>query len=497
MSRVVSTQASERVLILGGGMAGLATALALQDSGRAITIIERDPAPPEIAPVDAFEQWKRPGVPQLRHTHIFLSRLQTILRRHHPSLLSELERAGIVSGAIGELLSASQASRWQAIESDEDLLPLWGRRATFEYLLRRHVQRQGQVKFVHDTAVEKLMVEVRGPQLRVTGVEVRGASGSQVLGADIVVDALGVRSKTAEWLNAHGAQIKVERVASRCGYYCRHFAASDNQPMPPRRDTGGSLDYLVFGVFFAEQNTFSIAITCPESESELLEKLKRPEGFDDVARQIPAARIWRERAEPISRVLGGAELANRWNHFRRDGNAQILGYFPVGDSYIQTNPIYGRGCSSAFVQAHALADTLRETSDPAARARSYHRTVWRQMRPHFDFCRTADHAFWARARNARGEAVSLRDRLGNRFYDAAFLPALEQSPLVAREWLKAQQMGEPSPPWVAVVVLLYMLLLWPLRVLMRAQKRLPRVGPLRSEMLQACLPVESQRKDAG
>jgi hypothetical protein len=92
--------------------------------------------------------------------------------------------------------------------------------------------------------------------------------------------------------------------------------------------------------------------------------------------------------------------------------------------------------------------------------------------------------------------VSLRERLANRIYEAAFLPALDESPLVAREWLKAQQMGEVSPPWFAVVVIVYMLLLWQLRVLSRAQRRLPRLGPVRSEMLDACFPAETSSKDS-
>ncbi|HEY2735043.1 MAG TPA: FAD-dependent oxidoreductase, partial [Polyangiales bacterium] len=107
-----SGAARERVVILGGGMAGLASALSLKDQPVDITIVERDPAPPAIDPHDAFEQWKRPGVPQLRHTHIFLARLHSILRRHHPALLAELAEAGVVAGTMDQLLPATQAARY-------------------------------------------------------------------------------------------------------------------------------------------------------------------------------------------------------------------------------------------------------------------------------------------------------------------------------------------------------------------------------------------------
>jgi 2-polyprenyl-6-methoxyphenol hydroxylase-like FAD-dependent oxidoreductase len=488
---------TERVVIMGGGMGGLATALALKHSGYAITIVERDPAPPEIDPTQAFELWKRPGVPQLRHTHIFLARVQSILRTHHPEFLAELAQAGVVLGTMDQLLPATQAAHYVAREGDRDLLHLWGRRATFEYLLRKHVERLANVRFLNETNVESLVVEGASAQLRVSGVELRSEAGErQVLSAEIVVDCSGRRSKTLEQLRALGAPIRAEEIPSQCGYYCRHFVQQSELPEPPRRGTGASLDYLVYGMFFAEKDTFSIAIACPDLETELLSKLRRPEGFDEVCKQIPVLRTWLERSEPISRVLGGAELANRWNHFQRRESA-VLGYFPVGDTYLQTNPIYGRGCSSAFVQAHALAAALAASPDPRDRAQRYHRSVWRLMRPHFDFCVAADRALQTRAKLARGESVPFGDRVVSHVYEAAFLPALEQSGWVAREWLKAQQMCELAPPWVAIGLLLYVLCSWPLRRLSGARALPARGGPPRSEMLRACLPADAGSEDAG
>jgi 2-polyprenyl-6-methoxyphenol hydroxylase-like FAD-dependent oxidoreductase len=498
MPAVGNGSRTEHVLIMGGGMGGLATALALKHSGHRVTIVERDPAPPDMDPAAAFEDWKRPGVPQLRHTHIFLARLQSILRQHHPEFLAELEQAGVVRGSMDQLLPGHLADHYVPEEGDQNLLHLWGRRATLEYMLRRYVERLGQVQFVHDASVEKLTIERVGDQLRVTGVELRKASGSELLSADIVVDCLGRRSKSLDWLRAQGVQIRSERIASQCGYYCRHFVQRSSEPEPPRRGTGASLDYLVFGIFFAEKDTFSIAITCPEVEEQLLDRLRRPEGFEEVCKQIPVLQRWLARSEPISRVLGGADLANQWHHFPKRGRSQVLGFFPVGDSYMQTNPIYGRGCSSAFVQAHALADALAAVSDPVERSLRYHRSVWTLLRPYFDFCVSADRVFLARAKHARGEPGSLRDRVMSHLFDAAFMPAIEESSWVAREWLKAQQMSELSSPWRALTMLMYMLWRWPVRALSGARRLLPRVGPLRAEMLRACLPAvpaEPQRED--
>jgi 2-polyprenyl-6-methoxyphenol hydroxylase-like FAD-dependent oxidoreductase len=317
----------------------------------------------------------------------------------------------------------------------------------------------------------------------VTGVEVRRGGSSEQVMADVVVDSLGRRSQAIEWLREQGAAIRAENRASQCAYYCRHYVQCSSAPEPPRRGTGASLDYLVFGTFFADAGTFSIALTSPEFETELLGRLHRPEGFDAVCRQIPALRVWLERSEPISRVLGGADLVNRWHHFPRFGKQPVLGFFPVGDAYMQTNPIYGRGCSSAFVQAHALGEALLRQREPGARATHYHRSVWRLLRPHFDFCVAADRGFLARARQVRGETLPWRERMVSQAYESAFLPALEESRWVAREWLRAQQMCEIASPWVALQLLVYLLFRWVLRGRSASPKLPAQVGPERGDML--------------
>jgi 2-polyprenyl-6-methoxyphenol hydroxylase-like FAD-dependent oxidoreductase len=480
-----------RVVIIGGGMGGLATALALEKSGHDVLILERDAPPPEIDASSAFDEWNRPGVPQLRHTHIFLARLQTILRDRHPELLAELQHVGIERSSIDEILPPGVADGYVPQKSDDDLLHLWGRRATLEYVLRRHVGRLGHVRFQHETRVEGLVIEKEGAHLRVRGVEVRRAGECETIPADIVVDASGVRSKITDLLRAAGAQIREERHESPCAYYSRHFVQRDGTDELPRQGTGAHVDYLVFGTFFAEGRTFSIAFAVPEIEPELSLALKRPEGFDEACRRIPVLDRLTSNAEPISRVLGGAGLANRWTHYGRASGPHVLGFFPVGDSYIVTNPIYGRGCSMAFVEAHALADAISGTDEPLARAKRYHGTVHRLLRPHFDFSVAADKGFLARAKMARGDAVSFFDRFVSKVYESVLAPALEEKPVVSREWLKAQQMREVTPPWVAIFFVFYVLLLWALRA-MRGVERLTRpVAPSREEMLHAVLAAQA------
>jgi 2-polyprenyl-6-methoxyphenol hydroxylase-like FAD-dependent oxidoreductase len=479
---------SRQTLIIGSGMGGLAAALALAktDRSRQLLVLERDAEPAQLEPTRAFEDWKRPGVPQLRHTHIFLGRFQSILRAHHPELLEELLQTGATLSSFDQSVPASLLAKFVSEPADQDLLNIWCRRATLEYVLRRRVERLPNVRFLHGTTVEGLLTEHRDGELCVTGVEARTPHGSRQLQADLVIDSSGARSQYVEQLRARGAEIRTERTPSECGYYCRHFRQLDPSTELPRRGNGSTLDYLVYGIFYAEDGHFSIAYACPEIEPELLSLLKRPDGFDEVCNQIPAIARWTSRARPVSRVFGGAELANRWHHFSQRGGSQVLGFFPVGDSHIQTNPIYGRGCSSAFVQAHALADALASSRDPREQSRRYHGDVHTLMRTHFQFCVAADAGFLARAKHVRGERMSPVQQLASHAFQSGFLPAVEESPFVAREWWKLQQMGKASGAGVFVLVLLQMVLLWLKRVLSGRRWQLPNLGPTRDEMLAAC-----------
>ena len=443
---------SSDVVVLGGGMAGLATALALKDSGLTVLILERDPQAQLDAPEHAFDNWDRKGVPQLQHTHIFLSRARKILRDHHPELLAELERAGMCKATMSEILPPALVGVYVEREVDDDLLHLWGRRATFEYVLRRHVERLPHVQFAFGAKVERLQVQSRGSQLQVSGVEIKRGGRSELVTADYVIDALGQQSKCVDELREHGARIDTLLERSACAYYCRHYrAAGDTSPV--RGGTATNIDYLIAGLFFAEQNTFSIAFTCADDDEALKETLKNPAGFDGVCESIPSLAAWTRGAERLTRVLGGASLKNRWHSFETHPRRHVLGFFALGDSHIQTNPIYGRGCSMAFVQAHALAAALAPEVDPLARARHYYSRVRRELKGHFEFCVSGDRTFIARVKRSRGVPLSATERWLLLGYDT-LPPTVGSDPAVAREWLKLQQMLEPSPPWVTLSTLL-------------------------------------------
>jgi hypothetical protein len=117
------------------------------------------------------------------------------------------------------------------------------------------------------------------------------------------------------------------------------------------------------------------------------------------------------------------------------------------------------------------------------------------LKPHFDFSRAADRAFLARARMARGDAVTFAERLMSYLYEEAFAPIIEVDQRLAREWVKASQMREVSPPWVGLWLMLRLFVLFFVQKLTGRLRKLPSFGPSRDDMLRS-LPARTERAQA-
>jgi hypothetical protein len=128
----------------------------------------------------------------------------------------------------------------------------------------------------------------------------------------------------------------------------------------------------------------------------------RPETFDSICALLPGIARWTTpgRAEPISKVFGMGDLRSRWREFVAPDQRATLGFFAVGDSFIRTNPLFGRGCSFAAIEAFILRGVLDETTDPATRARLYDLRAKTELTPYYDDMRRQDRSAIRRAREA-------------------------------------------------------------------------------------------------
>jgi 2-polyprenyl-6-methoxyphenol hydroxylase-like FAD-dependent oxidoreductase len=85
-----------KLLVLGGGVAGLATALATSHAGHEVLLLERDADAPTSDTAKVFDSWKRTGVAQFRQPHNFLGLGRRLLRDRAPDVYADL----IASGAV-------------------------------------------------------------------------------------------------------------------------------------------------------------------------------------------------------------------------------------------------------------------------------------------------------------------------------------------------------------------------------------------------------------
>lgn len=480
---------AEKVLVIGAGMAGLWTALALAPTGRDVTLLERDPPPPEGGPDEAFDDWARRGVGHLRHSHAFLARLRLLIRDEHPELLAELLAAGCRDLTFEGGLTDIQKRTYVPGPVDNDLAILTSRRTTLELIMRRYVDRQANVTIRSGAFVKALRI-APGAIPVVTGLVVEDADGQEELAADLVVDAAGRTSGAIEQLREAGAAIPEE--SEDCGilYFTRHYRLNPGvgEPVRGKAPVTGDLEYLKFGVFPGDNGCFSITLCVPEIEEELRKRIVDPATFDAACANLPGLAPWVDpaTATPISRVFGMGDLHSRWRDFAPGGQAAVLGFFPAGDSHVRSNPLYGRGCSFAAVSAHLIRDALQAFSDPAARLEAYQRRIGAELRPYYDVMRDADRSAIRRARQALtpGYQPSLRSRIAKGFLEDGVAIAVRSDVDLLRAALRGFHMLEDPQAWLKrprnlAKVMGY----WARGRTRNAEAYRPKGGPEREEML--------------
>jgi 2-polyprenyl-6-methoxyphenol hydroxylase-like FAD-dependent oxidoreductase len=437
-----------QVVVLGAGVGGLATALALGRAGRRVTVLERDATPLPEDPRAAFS-WDRRGAPQVRHSHAFLARLRNLLRDRYPDVLADLLAAGATEIDFAAMLPPGIEDR-SPREGDADLVALACRRTTFEWVLRRSALACEGVELLDGVVVEGLVGDAAAPGARpvVRGVRARHGDERRELTADLVVAANGRRSPLPTWLEPLGADLQEVEEDTGIVYLSRFYELAPGAVPPPQDGPiGGDLGYLKYAVFQGDNRTFSVTFAVLTDDRELRSRLLDPDTFDRAARHLPATAAWAEPglATPLTGVEVMAKLLNRRRRFLVDDDPVVSGFTAVGDAHTCTNPLYGRGCSLAVVQADLLAEALAQhPTDLDDALRAYEASSRTQVEPWYQASVQADRQTraWAeRERRAlRGEDttdldasedVATRDLLRH-----GLMPAVSTDPDVFRAFLR-------------------------------------------------------------
>lgn len=346
-----------RAVVLGGGPAGLFSALSLVRAGHEVTLVERDVAP--LA--DALDSvgWLRKGVPHFQQPHAFIPRGRSELLDAFPDVYAALLQAGARDVDLRVKCPGPVSA------ADEDLQYIAVRRPLIEWALRRAAAAEPRLRRREGARVTGLRVDGG----RVAAVEIDG----QTVDAAVVVDATGRRSGRTDWLEKEGVHHPPPET-SDCGvvYYGRYYRQRPGFELPdgqfllsPRADLG----YAAYATFPGDNRTFAGLLAVPNSAPEW-KVLRDAAVFEGAVAQIAALRAWvdPEGVDPITDVMPMAGLRNAIT----SPEAPVIGgLFAVGDAFCHTDPVLAHGLSFAAMHARAVVSALDDSDDPVEAVERY------------------------------------------------------------------------------------------------------------------------------
>jgi 2-polyprenyl-6-methoxyphenol hydroxylase-like FAD-dependent oxidoreductase len=337
------------VVVAGGGVAGLAAALAMAGHGRRVVVLERGVAPPDGPPGEAGQAWSRPTVPSFPHAHTLTSLGVSVLLERAPEVVA----AALDVGAVMVDLTRAKPPEPAGIEpGDAELLALACRRPTLETVLYRVVRDLPGVEIRHDVRVDGVTLA----RDRVTGVV---TDRGERIAAELVVDASGRRALGRSWLATHGITMRPDVASpSNMRAFSRFYRRLGQTATLNRGNAAGVLgDHYAAVLHPGDNDTFSIALGSL-AEDRTMRVLRDPAAFTAVALATPGVADWLGpgMSEPITGVRA---ITCPPNTLRTLAVAPpVAGLVPLGDAAATTNPLYGRGVSLALAHAFRLGDLL-------------------------------------------------------------------------------------------------------------------------------------------
>src|SRR3954470_22155325 len=286
-----------RFVVAGGGVAGLAAALAVARAGHEVVVLERDPVEPQDSPDTAFAV-ARDGIPHFFQPHAFLPRGRRVMQKLAPDVLDALVNAGADPQDLRGMI------RGPAESGDEDFVWLWVRRPVIEWALRRATAAEAGVELRAGVRVAGLITnEADNPCAIGVGLD----SGEAVHG-DIVVDALGRYRAPAGW-----PRTSAQPADSGAIYYCRYFelAPGVDHLAAPLLNPRGDLGYMGFNTFRGDNRTFAVIMLAPAADRSL-RKLRHEESWSAAGAAITPLSVMTspEYGRPIPGVMPMGGLMN-------------------------------------------------------------------------------------------------------------------------------------------------------------------------------------------
>jgi 2-polyprenyl-6-methoxyphenol hydroxylase-like FAD-dependent oxidoreductase len=427
-----------RIVVLGGGVCGLASGLMLARDGHEVTVLERDTAPVPKSVDEAWE-WSRDGVSQFRMAHFLQPAGRIVLEQELPDVFDGLVSAGAMRMDLLGLMPPMVADRTPRA-GDERFVTYTARRPVFEQVLGQAAEDEPSLQVCRGVTVKEPTMQLGNGTPHVTGVRL---DSGEALQADLVVDATGRGSQLPRWCSDAGiGLLHEESEDSGFIYYGRYFRSRDGtmpQPFGPLLAPLGTFSILTLP---SDNGTWSVTVYI-SSGDQALKRLRDPDAWSAVVKACPAHAHWLE-GEPISDMMAMGGVLDRYRRPLRDGRPLLTGIALLGDATACTNPSLGRGMSLGLLHAKCLREVVgSHLRDPLEFAQAWDATTEAQLTPWYRETVAED-------RTRLSEIEALRDGLEqpqpsepSQVLRGALLTAIMHDPDLFRAFLESRSCLTP------------------------------------------------------
>jgi 2-polyprenyl-6-methoxyphenol hydroxylase-like FAD-dependent oxidoreductase len=342
-----------RIVVMGGGICGMAAGLMLARDGHEVTVLERDAARVPESVDAAWESWERRGVVQFRQAHFLAARGRSVLEQELPDVLEALVKAG---AKRFDALAMLPPSTEDSAEDRERFVTFTARRPTIERVLAEAAQEEPGLEMRRGSTAAQLVLSMNNATPHASGIRLHSG---EVLEADLLVDAMGRGSPLPRWLDAAGiGPLHEESEDSGFIYYTRFFRSADGatpEPTAPLLSPIGSFSIITLP---ADNGNWSVT-ACISSGDRPLKRMRDADAWSAVIEACPLHAQWLA-GEPTGGIEAMGGIVDRYRRALADGRPLLTGIALLGDAWACTNPSLGRGISLGLMHTQCLRETIGE-----------------------------------------------------------------------------------------------------------------------------------------